>query len=121
MAMWNNGTINFWYSGTGSFLLSSTALTIGNWSHICGVVTSQSDVKIYMNGRLDGSRVTATGAFTLTPVGGKFIIGNEGQLQAGRYFPGLIDDVRIFPTNLTASEVGKLYASEAPRFNVAVK
>jgi hypothetical protein len=87
---------------------SSSRLYAGNvpvntWSHIAGVYDG-SQILIYVNGVLVGQ----------TPAGGlsncakDLYIGMYGSPGSGRYFPGLMDNVRIYNRALSAAEVQNL-------------
>ena len=65
-----------WYNGTWRYHISSAALTINTWNHVCGIIKPgvADGIKIYINGSLN---VEATNANT--------IISNSGQrLKSGR-------------------------------------
>ncbi len=109
----------YFYYGHGAQVISATSISTGVWYQVCGMAYSLSDMRIYINGVQDASLSSGLGSFTLAPVGGLLVIGNEGQLGGGRYFSGLIDNVHIFSKALTAAEVKNLYAEEAPRFKIA--
>ncbi len=114
-----SGKLSFWYSSGGAIVQYTTALSTNVWYHACGVVTSFSSVQIYLNGAQVRSASTGLSSFTLAAVGSKFVIGNEGQLDSARYFPGIIDDVRIYNRTLSAAEVSALYGAGSQRVNAA--
>ena len=66
-----------------------------------------SNEKMYVNGTL-----AATGSTTATPLTGT---GNlyVGGGSSGWYFPGIIDDVRVYDRALSANEIGYLYFQTA--------
>lgn len=80
----------------------ATALPADAWTHIAGVYDGSS-VRVYVNGRLDGSRrvsrVPADGASPLT-------IGCAP--PEGNRFEGAIDDVRIYSRALSDAEISEL-------------
>jgi len=61
--------------------------------------------KIYINANLEN---TKTGSNLGTDPGGTFYIGNE-PAHSSYYMQGMIDQVRIFPSALSASQVTDLY------------
>jgi PKD repeat protein len=96
------------YAGDGTPILglfSTTAIEVGAWYHIAGVV-SGSTVSLYVNGALDASTVRAgtpgTSADPLT-------IGYAGYHAK---YPGRLDDVRVYSRALSAAEIAALLASD---------
>lgn len=97
----NNG----WYTA-GTNVTASTNLAAGSWFHIAGVYDG-SYVKIYINGVLGG-----TGSQTISGN----IVSNSNNMQFGKYYDanymdGLIDEIRLYNTGLTAAQVQDLYNS----------
>lgn len=88
---------------------SSIAPTINAWNHVFGTFDG-INARVYVNGALGGTSATLTG--TLTP-------GYVQEMRIGadtsgnRRFIGRIDEVGIFHTTLTLSEIQALYASGA--------
>ncbi len=72
-------------------LVSSTAVTDGSWHRVC-LVRDGTDRILYV----DGVEVARDTAETLESAGGGLYIGAGSSLEAGTYFSGLIDDVRIY-------------------------
>ncbi len=78
----------------------------GEWTHLVGVYDSVAkDIKLYVNGTLN-----ATAAFT-TPwnATGPVQIGAGWYGKLDAFFPGEIDDVRIFDRIVTPEEVNTLF------------
>lgn len=99
------GKFAFGVGNPDTTLLSATAINNGNWHHC--VATRQRDtgtIKVYVDGVLQ-----ATGSAN------KNVLNASGQLlfgaiaSGGGYFNGSLDDIRIFPRVLDASEVAALY------------
>jgi hypothetical protein len=91
----------------------STPLPEGTWSHLAftfaltaGTDETNSAIKIYINGGLAGWHGTLFPA----PVDAisSPVIGKHGAADAD-YFEGILDDVRLYDTALTASEVSDVY------------
>ena len=90
-----NGTIH-------SRRFQSGTISYGKWNHIVGVLNG-SNVSVYLNGVL-----TYSGAGAPTSVTRSFegvLIGSGVSL----FYPGAIDDARIYNRALSASEVLQLY------------
>jgi prepilin-type N-terminal cleavage/methylation domain-containing protein len=95
-------------------------LQVGIWTHIVATYDySNATVNVYINGDLstDGSRKTGSncGIYSSKPT----YIGS--QAGASRSFNGLIDEVRIYATALTATEIQQHYAEGLERLHVAQK
>ena len=91
-----------WEPGAYSFY----QFAFGVWHHVVGTYDRQH-VKIYVNGKLKGlsNRIGAmqsTGANTVIGYG------------MSRYFPGFIDEVRIYNRALSAEEIKNLYFAGKP-------
>jgi len=117
-----NGTLRFLHrapigASTGSDIRTTTTYDDGSWHH-AAVVKSSDTISAYVNGEMvgDGADDTAFGealqnvAFSLLKV--------TDLTNDTRYFPGSIDDVRIYSRTLSAGEVaglaGKTEAFSAP-------
>jgi len=82
----------------------------GKWHHVAGVYDG-SKISLYVDGVLDNSE-DATGKIAVNdyPV----LIGENSE-ERGRYWNGLIDDVRIYSYALSESEIKDLYAGKDPK------
>ncbi|MDZ4713137.1 MAG: LamG-like jellyroll fold domain-containing protein [bacterium] len=83
-------------------LTSKTSVTSGNWSHVAATYNSGSGLfSIYINGSLDTSATVA----------GAVPTANADSLLIGKGlnspFLGLIDEVRVWNTNLSSTEVSR--------------
>ena len=75
----------------------------GKWHHVAGVYDGKK-MYLYVDGKLDGSTATTTNIPTSTePV----CIGENSQAK-GRFWNGLIEDVRIYDRALTTEEIATL-------------
>ncbi len=85
-------------------LESQSLITDGQWHHV-GFVWDGSYRSLYV----DGTEVAKdTNPITLAPLifaNGGLYIGTGKTLDAGTFFSGLIDDVRIYDVALTAEEI----------------
>jgi hypothetical protein len=85
---------------------TSTTVTPGVWQHYCGVATSATDRKVYLNAGNVGANTTS-----VTPSGlNKTAIGvlDVGGLTLA-FTDGLIDDVRVYNRALSEDEIKRLY------------
>ncbi len=83
-------------------------LNANEWYHVVGVMQGGT-ANIYVNGVLDTSGAPAyTRVANWNPVS----IGGDYVYSGGRYFDGLIDDVRIFNSALSPEEINQTYNSE---------
>ncbi|MDD4374710.1 MAG: T9SS type A sorting domain-containing protein [Bacteroidales bacterium] len=83
-------------------VMGNASINTGSWIHVA-VVKNNSSVSLYVNGILD-----ATGDIDSNPNVPNFLIGaalKQGSLISGHYFPGKIDEVRIWNTARTEAEI----------------
>lgn len=88
------------------------AISYGQWNHVAcvldGTLSGADRMKIYINGA-DETTVTSIGTFTaLQNASGGIIIGEEPQLAYNPY-KGLLDEVGIWNTALTSTQVQSIY------------
>ncbi len=91
--------------GTVSQVIGSLSGYIDTWTHIVVTTDSSGNIKGYVDGSELG---TATGN-ALSSNTEDFIIGMFGDTASASTFNGLIDQVRVFQSELSASEVTQLY------------
>ena len=88
--------------------IGASSVTTNTWRHVVGVVRGEDDMDIYVDGINDG--------------GGYDVIGNGGAIThtaasarmgddsiGNSFFPGALDDVRLYNRALTATEAKQLY------------
>jgi len=83
----------------------------GEWHHVCGTYDG-AYIRLYLDGAEDSkSPLVYSGSVSinLAPV----FIGANSE-QTGRYWNGLIDDVRIYSYALSEHEIRALYAGKGP-------
>ncbi len=96
--------LNFWGCAAADFS-TSTTLTANTWYHV-GATYDGTNVRVYVN----GSQVGSTTARTLASSTAYMEIGGAHLLDSGNYwFPGIIDDVRVYSRMLSATEMKNLY------------
>ena len=84
-------------------------MTPGVWHHVAGVYSQGGYIRTYINGRLDRELATAAVLGTST---GPLMIGRE-PLTALYFFDGLIDDLRVYNSALSSSEIFALAGAGA--------
>jgi hypothetical protein len=90
-------------ASTGGAVVSRTYV-VGEWLHVVSIRNGLA-VSFYVNGSLLGSSTLPSNpTFTLGRLGARNLIG-------GLYFRGRLDDIRVFDSALTASDVAYLYNS----------
>lgn len=90
-----------------SYARSTTPCVVGAWTYITAVYdSSASTKKMYINGKLEA---TLTGQSPMGDSGSDFNIGRYR--NAGLYYNGIIDEVRVFNTPLSASTISSDYIS----------
>ncbi|WP_165229421.1 LamG domain-containing protein [Aquisphaera insulae] len=109
MGIDNNGGAYF-YAGGFTSGSSNAVVTDGLWHQLVGVYdTTANATSIYVDGKLESSapRASIQGNDADFIIGGINIAGTNG-----RTFNGLLDNVSIFNSSLTAAQVRELYASQ---------
>ena len=106
-----SGGLRF-YVGSASTWVGSpdagTSLWDGKWHHIAGTYDG-SNVRLFV----DGNQVVETGTPATPTIAydeGNLYIGYYGPYNYPTYFPGLIDEVRIWNTALTKSQLDDMTA-----------
>ena len=107
----SNTSNNLTFGTYQSSVVSSTALSLNTWYHVAATVTSGS-TKLYINGSLDtsGSNVLNSFTYSKTHIGELYY----SQTTAARHFAGNIDELALFNSVLTGSEITALYNSGDP-------
>jgi len=91
------------YIGPGSpnVAISNTVAETNKWYHIAGTYQANDNVKIYVNGVLES---TTSISLTRNTTSGGFWIG-QSCIWPGRFFNGIIDEVKIYDRALSAEEI----------------
>ncbi|HUT46643.1 MAG TPA: kelch repeat-containing protein [Sedimentisphaerales bacterium] len=87
------------------FLVSETVITDGQWHHV-GFVWDGSYRSLYVDG-IEAARDTAAQNPLQSATGGLYI-GAGSNIEAGTFFAGLIDDIRVYNKALSAEEIASL-------------
>ncbi len=108
----SNGHIYWWWNdagGTDHTLTSSATLNAGTWYHVA-IRFSGGTATIFINGQPD---VIATGyPASLGTNGDPLQIGAD-QGVSGREFEGVIDEILIFASALSSSQINLIYTNES--------
>ncbi len=100
------------YQDTNRVLASAAGLNDGAWHHVVGTL-APSGMRLYVDGRRVGSRTDTTAGRYYTGVwkiGGDTLTGWPNQ-PTSRYFKGAIDDVAVYPTALTPTQITTHYTT----------
>jgi hypothetical protein len=93
------------YTGTGNSVKTTTNYLANTWYHITVIKTSSASIShIYINGVAE-TLISDAGTFGVLTTGGR--IGN--QISYSSYYAGLIDEVAIWNTALTSTQVSEIY------------
>ena len=88
----------------------STGLNDNNWHHVVGIYTTDTtvlgnnNVSLYLDGSINQGVLTNSTQY-VSPI----LPTTIGKRSSGNFFPGQIDDVRIYDRALTLSEISFLY------------
>ncbi len=111
----NNNTDKFGFAisvdGTGvsKAVETTTTISTGIWYHVVTVFVPSESIKMYLNGVLDTTDTTSIPA-SINNSSAPLWIGAQYDLtNSGLYFPGSIDEVRIYNRALSQSEIADLY------------
>jgi hypothetical protein len=113
----NNGPAVFVYNQTASTWIgrhvSANPLSVNTWHHLAATYSgseASTGLKVYLNGAQVDNTTWNLGSYTGATNGTSPV--RVGSFDgASHYFPGNMDDVRIYRRELTAAEVGAIYAS----------
>lgn len=98
------------HPGLGIALYSPIVLCDEEWLHVAGIYDG-TGIRTFVNGRDTGNFAATSGAVIDNTVLGS-ALGADNESTSALNFAGLIDDFRIHPTALLASELGGGHASE---------
>ena len=95
----------------GGFVRGTRDLRDDQWHHVVGVLPSlaspnATNLLLYVDGTLE-----TLSSITASPINTDAAAVTIGVDSQSRYFPGVIDEVRIYNRALSASEIGALYAA----------
>jgi prepilin-type N-terminal cleavage/methylation domain-containing protein len=117
----NTNAIQFYIEqSTGDLraVTTDTMISAGVWYHLVGVAETGKAMKIYINGILDKTGEIHTDTKTTAA---NLRVGSRSDGWVLGFADGLIDDVRIYNTALTALEVQQRYTKEALEHGIVLK
>ena len=112
LVLWEDGRFKYKHNGTAD-TFSKTILPLNRWSHIVLVRDNGlKKISIYINGELD-----ITNSYTIDPSSSNsedLIIGSgDYYSDTMQNFQGSIDEIKIYNTALSSSEISKMYSVES--------
>ena len=101
------------YSGAAKTITSGTGYNDGQWHHVVGAVDQNTGMTFYIDGRRIGA---VTGPMTPEQTTGYWHIGGDTvgtwpNYPSSRYLNGTIDEVAVYPTALTPTQVAAHYTA----------
>lgn len=107
LILWNGGSGNNFYAinsgfGAAANIIGTSNVADDKWHHLAAVTNSSNFASIYVDGVLQNSGAVTYDSFVYSGT-------NIGRTQYPEYFPGSIDDIRIYSRALSASEIKQLY------------
>lgn len=97
-----------WANATATALRGNTDVTLNTWHHVATTYDG-STLTLYLDGSSDGTLSWANGVYAHSD---PFLIGVHGSVSKVRYFDGIITDVAVWNTNLSATEISLLANSK---------
>ena len=100
---------------TSSSRVNGTTASLNVWTNLCGVLSS-SDMKMYVNGELEG---TLSNSNTLAPRTGNFVIGASFWTDnLTDWFKGKMSTAMVYSNELSAAEVKQNFDAHKHRFGL---
>ena len=93
---------HFTYDGSGRYLTGTTAIEADTWYFVVAVATNNGDMRLYVNGREEGTAITDIG--TLWAGGDRFLVGSNSS-HGMDWFEGIVDDLHIYDYALSQEEI----------------
>ena len=104
------------YPGSMQTVTSSQALNDGNWHYAVGTLGPDGQ-RLYIDGKLAG---TNSGATSAQAYNGYWRIGGDVSWSGANYFAGSIDDVAVYPTELSYQQVDAHWVASGRTSNLPV-
>jgi uncharacterized repeat protein (TIGR01451 family) len=107
------------YDGAFKVVTSTVEVTPDTWYHVVGTAESDGDIKLYVNGALEGK---LDGIGTLWEGGDAYRLGSTyGEPGTASYYTGGLDEVAVYTRTLSAAEVTDHYLRGALRLGFQVR
>lgn len=105
LAITGNGYLKWWqvYDGSQGPFSSGTAITANTWTHVAVTIKDGGTLSFYINGVLVGTNMAGFSSAKVMNGTKELIIGKQGPHD--NYFRGTMDEVRIWNTVRTESEI----------------
>lgn len=115
----NEGRYPQFTDNDGRYAALNYALTPGAWVHVAFTFQSSSATPVagYINGAPAPLGAASFSSGTLTAASSGVHIGSDSSGAAG-FFPGRVDDVRVYSRLLSAREIFAIYASNCRSYGV---
>ncbi len=108
----SSGNLNWWWGGGARELTGSQTVPLNAWTHVAIVYSSSQPYQaIYINGVLDNSKTDNLGSLPLNNL--PLQIGGD-QGFGGRYFEGLIDEVRVYSRAISQAGIQDIMSYTHP-------
>ena len=108
---WSDNKVYFSVRNGSNSAAASSLLTTYNWNHICGTFDGGTNtIKLYINGVL-ASTQTGQPSSTSGTIGNNFHIGLS---NGSTYSNGNIDEVSLYDSELSASQINDIYNGGTP-------
>ncbi|RLC65169.1 MAG: hypothetical protein DRI48_06995, partial [Chloroflexi bacterium] len=107
------------YDGVHKTVTGTTPVTVDTWYHLVGTAESGGDIKLYVNGDLEGK---LDGVGTVWHSGDWYRLGSAyGPTGTSQYFTGRLDEVAVYSRTLSSGEVHDHYLRGALRLGFQVR
>lgn len=103
---------------TTSMDFEDAGIALNTWYHYAGVYNG-TDMRVYIDGILKGTPVSKTG--TIQDSNKALTIGSHDDGPTDRQFTGIISEVSIWDTALSANEIKLLYSSKVKRMPLQIQ
>ena len=104
-------TLHF-YDGAIREVVATTQVSTSSWMHICATWSTTGSA-IYVNGKSEATSSNTPANITSGQTGGNVFIGRTENVSPD-YFGGLIDELAVFNTELSSSNVTSIYNKGIP-------
>jgi len=112
-----SGSTIIFYVASGSNLFNAqvSSLSTDTWYHVVGVCDLTNNIKLYINGNLEQ---TTTYTSASRNDRNNFRIGRDYS-TGGRFFPGDLDQIRVFDQAISSNQVSDLYNEASSAFSLS--